>query len=238
MSLAVGDGPFSRKPKGRFDFDPPKRIRYVEDYPRRVRGSRNGAVVLDSLRVKLLIETGGQPSYCFPEEEANGEGAPAPGIEGYVVVDFDAVETWHEEDEQVFGHVRDPYHRIDVRPSSRIVRISREGVPLADSKHAQALFEAALPPRWYVPREDVLVPLERSATVTVCAYKGFATHWSARIGEELVPDVAWSYESPLLDAIPVRGCVCFYHERFDLELDGVAQKRPLTAWSKEPPGSP
>ena len=96
MSLAVGTGPFSRKPLGRFDFEPPKRMRYVEDYPRRVRGSRNGALVLDSLRVKLLIETGGQPQYCFPEEEANGEGEPAPGIDGYVVVDFDAVDTWHE----------------------------------------------------------------------------------------------------------------------------------------------
>jgi uncharacterized protein (DUF427 family) len=167
MSLAVGNGPFSERPGGRFDFDPPERMRYVEDFPRRVRGSRNGVTVLDSLRVKLLTETGGQPRYCFPAEEAGGEGAPAPGIDGYVVVDFDAVDTWHEEDEQVFGHVRDPYHRIDVRPSSR-----------------------------------------------------------------LVPDLAWSYENPLHDAEPVRGLICFYHERLDLELDGVAQERPVTAWSK------
>jgi uncharacterized protein (DUF427 family) len=228
MSLAVGSGPFSERPGGTFDFDPPERMRYVEDYPRRVRGSRKGRTILDSLRVKLLTETGGQPRYCFPIEEAGGEGRPAPGIEGYVVVDFDAVDTWHEEDEQVFGHVRDPYHRIDVRPSSRLVRISHEGELLAESHRAQILFEAALPPRFYLPREDVLVPLERSSKVTVCAYKGFATHWSA----PLVPDVAWSYETPLHDAEPVRSLICFYHERLDLELDGAAQERPMTAWSK------
>lgn len=232
MSLAVGSGPFSERPGGRFDFDPPERMRFVEDYPRRVRGSRNGVTVLDSLRVKLLTETGGQPRYCFPADEAGGEGTPAPGIDGYVVVDFDAVDTWHEEDEQVFGHVRDPYHRIDVRPSSRLVRVLRKGELLAESTCAQALFEAALPTRWYIPPEHVLVPLERSSRVTVCAYKGFATHWSPRIGERLVPDLAWSYEHPLHDAEPVRGLICFYHERLDLELDGVAQERPVTAWSK------
>ena len=238
MSLAVGNGPFSERPGGRFDFDAPERMRYVEDYPRRVRGSRNGETVLDSLRVKLLTETGGQPRYCFPAEEAGGEGAPAPGIDGYVVVDFDAVDTWHEEDEQVFGHVRDPYHRIDVRPSSRLVRISRDGELLAESKRVQILFEAALPPRFYLPPEDVLVPLERSTKVTICAYKGFATHWSARAGGELVPDLAWSYETPLHDAEPVRSLICFYTERLDVELDGVAQERPLTAWSEGPDESP
>jgi uncharacterized protein (DUF427 family) len=45
--------------------------------------------------------------------------------------------TWHVEDEQVFGHVRDPYHRLDIHPTSRLVRISLEGELLAESQRAQ-----------------------------------------------------------------------------------------------------
>jgi uncharacterized protein (DUF427 family) len=77
---------------------------------------------------------------------------------------------------QVFGHVRDPYHRIDVYPTARLVRIALNGELLAESRRAHALFETALPTRWYLPREDVRAELERSEKRTICAYKGFATH--------------------------------------------------------------
>lgn len=227
MSLTAGWGPLGEDRRGRFDFDPPEQATYVEDYPRRVRGSRGGETVIDSLRAKLLWQTGAQPQYCFPEEDAAGLGASAPGLRGWSLVPFDAVETWHEEDVQVFGHVRDPYHRIDVYPTARLVRISLNGELLAESRRAQALFETALPTRWYLPREDLRVELERSEKRTVCAYKGFATHWS-------VPgaaDIAWSYENPLRDAELVRDFVSFYNERVDVELDGELQERPVTPFS-------
>jgi uncharacterized protein (DUF427 family) len=139
--------------------------------------------------------------------------------------------TWHVEDEQVFGDVRDPYHRLDIHPTSRLVRISLEGELLAESQRAQGLFETGLPPRWYLPREDVRAELERSEKVTVCAYKGFATHWTARSGGHEMTDVAWSYENPLRDAEPVRDLVSFYNERVDIELDGEPQERPRTVFS-------
>jgi uncharacterized protein (DUF427 family) len=67
--------------------------------------------------------------------------------------------------------------------------------------------------------------------VTVCAYKGFATHWSVHVGDRLVPDLAWSYEKPLRDGELVRGLVAFYNEHVDIELDGEAQERPITPFS-------
>jgi uncharacterized protein (DUF427 family) len=231
MSLAAGWGPFGQLRRGSADFDLPKRIRYSEDYPRRVRGSRGGAIVIDSLRVKLLWETGRQPRYCFPVAEAAGEGAPAPGLDGWVVVDFDAMETWHEEDGRVVGHVRDPYHRIDVFPTPRHVRVSLNGVLLAETTRAEALFETALPPRWYMPRVDVKSELTESQKVTVCAYKGFATHWHVRVGNAVMRDLAWSYEDPLRDGEQVRGRIAFYNEHVDLELDGEPQERPQTPFS-------
>jgi uncharacterized protein (DUF427 family) len=44
-------------------------------------------------------------------------------LSGHVVLDYDAFDEWYEEDEAVFSHPRDPYHRVDTRRSSRHVRI-------------------------------------------------------------------------------------------------------------------
>ena len=68
---------------------------------------------------------------------------------------WDRMDQWFEEDEEVFVHPRDPYHRVDVIPTSRHIKISLDGEVLAESDHAMALFESNLPIRWYLPREDV-----------------------------------------------------------------------------------
>ena len=70
------------------------------------------------------------------------------------------------------GHPRDPFHRIDVLPSSRRVRLELEGEVLAESGRPLLLFETMLPTRFYLRREDVRVELIPSATRTTCAYKG------------------------------------------------------------------
>ena len=65
----------------------------------------------------------------------------------------------------------------------------------------------------------------------MCAYKGFAHHWHVHVGDDLVRNLAWTYEDPLRDAEQVRGLVCFSNERVDIELDGEAQERPVTPFS-------
>ena len=75
-----------------------------------------------------------------------------PDLSRYVVLDFDAFDTWLEEDEEVVSHPRDPFHRVDVRRSSRHVRIERDGQLLGESKRPNLLFETALPVRSYLPR--------------------------------------------------------------------------------------
>jgi uncharacterized protein (DUF427 family) len=76
-------------------------------------------------------------------------------LAGHVILDFDGFDAWYEEDEQIFGHPRDPYHRVDVRRSSRSIRIELDGEVLADSSGASLLFETNLPVRFYLPPEDV-----------------------------------------------------------------------------------
>jgi len=77
--------------------------------------------------------------------------------------------------------------------------------------------------------------LEPSALSTTCAYKGRASYWSARVGDRILPDLAWTYEQPLHDAVPVQGLVAFFTECLDLAIDGVAVPRPRTPWWRLPP---
>jgi len=154
-----------------------------------------------------------------------------PDLGDLVVLDFAAF-SWLEEDEPVVGHPRDPYHRIDIRASSRAVRVSRGDLLLAESTRARFLFEGVLPVvRYYLPREDVAVDLVRSDHRTTCAYKGHATHWSVDSDPDL-QSIAWTYEEPLFDALPVAGLVAFYTERLDLAIDGTPLPRPVTPWSR------
>ena len=155
-----------------------------------------------------------------------------PDLEGYVVLDWDAFTRWLEEDQPVMGHPHDPFDRIDCLRTSRHVQLGAEGVVLAESHRPTLLLETPLPVRYYVPRDDVAFEhLEPSEVRSVCAYKGVARYWDGRVGDRVLRGVAWSYEEPLHDALPVRDMVAFFTERLDLVLDGVAVERPVTPWS-------
>lgn len=157
-----------------------------------------------------------------------------PDLAGYVVLDFNAFREWLEEDEPVLGHPRDPFKRIDIRQSSRTVRIERDGVVLAESSRPSLLFETSLPVRFYLPPADVRTDLLRpSDTTTICAYKGVASYWSlpGAAGANGIADIAWSYPRPLPDAGPITGMLCFFDERVDVMLDGVRRERPSSPWA-------
>jgi uncharacterized protein (DUF427 family) len=157
----------------------------------------------------------------------------APFLVGHKAFYWDKVDEWYAEDEQLFGHPRDPYARVDVYPTSRHVRISVDGQVIADSVRAKALFESNLPTRWYLRREDVRLDLlESSDKRTRCAYKGLASYWHVRIGDVVHDDLAWTYPEPQHDAEPVKGLIAFFNERVEVELDGIRQERPVTQWSR------
>jgi uncharacterized protein (DUF427 family) len=154
-----------------------------------------------------------------------------PDLADLVFLDFLELRWW-EEDEEVVGHPRDPFHRIDVWPSSRHIEVSLEGRTLASSNRAHILTETSLPPRYYFPRDDVSADLlEPSDHQTTCAYKGHADHLTATYADD-GDSIAWVYEEPLNDALGVGGMVAFYTERVDVTVDGVPQRRPNTPWSK------
>jgi uncharacterized protein (DUF427 family) len=158
MGLTTGAGPFGERPHGRFNFEHPARISYIEPCYRRVRAVKDGATVADSRRVQLVWRTGKQPQYAFPAEDVTISALSAPGLEGHVMLAWDAVDAWFEEDEQVFVHVRDPYSRIDVLETTSTVRVALGGQTLAEGT-PRILFETGLPPRYYFDRADVRLDL-------------------------------------------------------------------------------
>jgi uncharacterized protein (DUF427 family) len=155
--------------------------------------------------------------------------SPLPAIRDLVRFEWAAMGEWLEEDEPVYTHPRDPYHRVDILASSRQVRVEVDGVTVADSGRPFILFETGLPPRYYLPlpdvRTDLLTP---SATQTHCPYKGAATYWSVDTGHGAHPDLVWTYRAPLPESQKVAGLACFYDEKTDVYLDGELQERPRT----------
>ena len=152
------------------------------------------------------------------------EHSPFEELRDAIRLDWNAMEAWFEEDEEVFTHPRDPYTRVEILPSSRHVRIELEGVTIAETAKPTLLFETGLPTRYYLPkthvRLDLLVP---SDTASHCPYKGQAEYWSIRLDDEIRPDIAWSYRTPLPESQKIAGLISFYPDKVELHVDGIRQ---------------
>jgi uncharacterized protein (DUF427 family) len=157
-----------------------------------------------------------------------------PDLADHLALDWSAMDAWFEEDDEVFIHPRDPFHRVDVRASSRRVVVSVGGSVLAECDRPLLLFETGLPTRYYLAGDDVRWDLlEPSARRTGCPYKGQAVYWSARVGDRFLDDLAWSYLDPIPELPRIRGRVAFFNERVDFYVDGERQERPRTPWSRD-----
>ncbi|MBJ8337890.1 DUF427 domain-containing protein [Antrihabitans sp. YC3-6] len=152
------------------------------------------------------------------------------GLAGMVRFDWAAMDSWFEENEEVFVHPRCPYTRVDALRSSRLVRIELGGVVLAESSSPVLVFETGLPTRYYFDRTDVnfdrLLP---NGSETGCPYKGITSgYWSAHIGGTMHHNVAWTYNFPTRQLQPIAGLVAFYNEHVDTFVDGTEIPRPVT----------
>jgi uncharacterized protein (DUF427 family) len=58
---------------------------------------------------------------------------------------------FYEEDDRILGHAADPYHRIDIRRTSRHLRVRAGDRVIADTASPLVLYESGFAPRWYVP---------------------------------------------------------------------------------------
>ncbi len=156
-------------------------------------------------------------------------------IKDHVAFYWERMDSWWEEDEEIFKHARDPKHRVDAILSHRPVKVVLGGETIAATTNARFVFETNHPVRYYFPAKDVRMDLlSGSDTSSQCPYKGIASYYSAAVGGESYPDIAWTYPDPIEDCPKIRDLVCFYNENVDaIYVDGAEVDKPVTKWSKK-----
>ena len=218
MSLVAGRGPFGGDRAGWFTPDLPQRVVYIEPHPRRIQAFRDGAAVIDT-ELALMVHRDGHPlSYAFPAGSTSDlPTEPVPEAPGYVRVSWDAVDAWIEEGRALVHYPPNPYHRVDCRPTRRRLTANLADVTLVDTDDTVIVFETSLSPRLYVSPTHVRTDLLRgSPTTSYCNYKGEATYWSAVVNDTVIEDVAWSYDNPLPESLPITGYLSFDAKRVAL----------------------
>jgi uncharacterized protein (DUF427 family) len=133
----------------------------------------------------------------------------APWLKGYGALYLNKMDRWLDEDEPLVGGWRDPYHRADSVPSSRRVEVSLDGSVIASCDSPVIVFETGMAPRAYIPKDGLV--LEPSATTWLCPYKGEATYWNLRVGDRVLEDAVWAYDSPRGDVGGIAGLVSIDH---------------------------
>lgn len=106
-----------------------------------------------------------------------------------------------------------PDYRVDIAPCAYVGQVWLGDILVAHSEHCLVVTETDHVDRLYFPAADVIWDL-LSATdhTTVCPFKGEATYWSLRHGDDVIEDVAWSYPTPLPEVAELAGHVSFYDE--------------------------
>jgi uncharacterized protein (DUF427 family) len=204
------------------------------------RGDVDEAFLVDEAH-PLKLKVGSAQRYGLRVGEVERPGtarlfteSPVAGVAGTFRFDWEALDSWFEEDEEVFVHPRNPFTRVDAIRSTRTVRVELEGAVLAESSSPVMVFETGLPTRYYLNQTEVdFAHLQKTETVTACPYKGTTSnYWSVVLGETVHSDLAWSYDFPTRQLLPIAGLISFYNEKVDIILDGERLPRPETHFSK------
>src|SRR3970282_1486597 len=136
-----------------------------------------------SVRVGRQVAENAVWSYLAPLSEATS-------LKDHFAFEWNKMDKWMEEDEEIFKHPRDPFKRVDALPSQRHVRVVIDGVTVADSRRPHLLFETNHLVRYYIPQDDARMDLLfPRATTSRCPYKGRASYWSVKIGDRLFGDL-------------------------------------------------
>jgi len=112
-------------------------------------------------------------------------------------------------------------HPIVVAPAPGRVVVRWRGRTAADTSRALELREANYPPVLYIPRGDADMRLfAPSAHETTCPYKGRASYFTLRDGDEVDANAVWSYEAPKSGVEAIKDHLAFYPDRVEIVRQG------------------
>jgi uncharacterized protein (DUF427 family) len=142
----------------------------------------------------------------------------ASELKGRVAFAWRAMDAFYEEDERILGHAADMYHRIDIRQTSRHLKVMSGEQVIADTIRPLALYESGFATRWYVPREDAdMTALTLAQGQTFCPYKGVCSYYDVGGARRSV----WSYEDAFTEVRRISGLLSFEPEVSEVYLDGT-----------------
>lgn len=128
--------------------------------------------------------------------------------------------------------IQSPPHRLLFEADARRLRAFVGDALVLDTRRAHLLHETGIRPVAYAPLEDFdQTLLERTATTSHCPFKGDASYWSLRAGDELREDAVWGYEEPLDEAPWLRGYAALYPGRADRWL---VEDEPVAGGLRDP----
>jgi len=128
--------------------------------------------------------------------------------------------------------LQSPAHRLLFEPDARRLRACVGDTLVLDTRRAHLLHETGIRPVVYAPREDFDESLlERTATASHCPFKGDASYWSLRVGDERRDDAVWGYEAPLESAPWLRGFAALYPGKADRWL---VEDEPVAGGLRDP----
>jgi uncharacterized protein (DUF427 family) len=115
-----------------------------------------------------------------------------------------------------------------VEPAPRRIRAVLAGETVLDTIRALYVWEWPNCPQYYIPvadvRRDLLVDEHRVQHSPLCAVEAYGL----RVRETIHPDLAWAYDFPTREVLPIAGLISFYNERVDIFVDGKKLERPKT----------
>jgi uncharacterized protein (DUF427 family) len=236
MGLSWQQGPLGRNPNGTFitATPMPERVPYLEPLRHRMSVELAGSTIArsddamqpsdhesthqDLGKTKWFDVVGGDGQIAKRGAWQHLDPPPqGAAFRDTVAFAWRAMDAFYEEDERILGHAADPYHRIDIRRSSRHLVVRHDDQVVADTHAPLVLYESGFAPRWYVPRADVVAealhPVEGQ---TFCPYKGLASYYS--IGD--TRNAAWSYRAPFEEMARIADLVSFEPDKVTITIDG------------------
>jgi uncharacterized protein (DUF427 family) len=114
-----------------------------------------------------------------------------------------------------------PDHPITITANPKRVRVSANGVVIAETTHALTLKEATYPAVQYVPRKDANMSLlQRTDRTTHCPYKGDANYFNVNANGKTLENSIWTYETPFPAMAEISGRLAFYPDKVTIEEVG------------------
>ncbi len=105
-------------------------------------------------------------------------------------------------------------YEIRFEPSAKRIRVEFNGAQIVDSSHAIIVHETRMPPAYYFPADEVRMELlQKTDFQTHCPFKGNASYWNLKVGDQVAENAAWAYDEPYREAEQIRRHLSFYRNK-------------------------